>query len=180
MSVNLEAINEEITDRTDCFYWQTDRAVTPKQAGEIWSDRHNYFSDEELRSHVNKDLDAAGLQVTEILPRTDDSQNNLGNVNSVRSARLNDGRDVVIRLHPRGVNNGYFHVEAAAARTAKERGLPSYETLAVHDFNGGATRPSWLFRHLLAPQSSVGWSVRRTVNLICCTPLATLWLNCMR
>jgi Ser/Thr protein kinase RdoA (MazF antagonist) len=65
------------------------------------------------------------------------AQTNLGNVNSVRLGKLASGKDVVIRLHPKGVLNGYFHVESCAAQKLKDAGLPGYSTLAIHDFQGG-------------------------------------------
>ena len=35
------------------FYWQTDRAIDPVDAGRIWADRHRYFTDTELVDRVN-------------------------------------------------------------------------------------------------------------------------------
>ncbi|MCX6727265.1 MAG: hypothetical protein NTX11_00425 [Candidatus Saccharibacteria bacterium] len=49
----MEKINAGIADRSDVFYWQTDRAVEPEQAGHIWADRHRYFTDTELVERVN-------------------------------------------------------------------------------------------------------------------------------
>src|SRR5690606_20252199 len=103
-------------DRHDVFYWQTDRAIEPEQAGHIWADRHRYFTDDELLNKVNGVLGRDGL--TDIEPLDLDAQTNLGNVNSVRVGRLATGKEVVIRCHPKGVKNGYFHAEAVAARKA--------------------------------------------------------------
>lgn len=50
----LDKINQKIADRSSVFYWQTDRDITPQQAGQIWADRHRYFTDEELISRVNE------------------------------------------------------------------------------------------------------------------------------
>jgi hypothetical protein len=52
-NLNMEQINEGIADRSDVFYWQTDRKVDPEQAGHIWADRHRYFTDHELIDDVN-------------------------------------------------------------------------------------------------------------------------------
>lgn len=135
LDLDMEKINAEIANRHDVFYWQTDRAIEPEQAGHIWADRHHYFTDNELLDRVNGVLGNDSL--SEIEPLNLDAQTNLGNVNSVRVGRLATGKEVVIRCHPKGVKNGYFHTETAAARKAKEAGLPSYETLAIHDYEGG-------------------------------------------
>ena len=135
MNPDLEKINAGISDRRDVFYWQTDRAIEPEQAGHIWADRHRYFTDGELLDRVNGVLGEDSL--VEIEPLDLDAQTNLGNVNSVRVGRLTSGKEVVIRCHPKGVKNGYFHAEAVAAGKAKEAGLPSYDTLVVHDYEGG-------------------------------------------
>lgn len=134
-NIDLEKINAGIANRRDVFYWQTDRAIEPEQAGHIWADRHRYFTDGELLNRVNGVLGDDNL--VEIEPLDLDAQTNLGNVNSVRVGRLTSGKEVVIRCHPKGVKNGYFHAEAVAARKAREAGLPSYDTLAIHDYEGG-------------------------------------------
>lgn len=133
--LDLDRINQAIADRSNVFYWQTDRAVEPEEAGKIWADRHSYFSDEEIMTCVNEVLE--GDSLVSIVPHDPEHQTNLGNVSSVRSASLESGREVVIRCFPKGVKNGYFHVEALAAKAARNAGIPSYETLAIHDFTQG-------------------------------------------
>lgn len=135
MKLDMEKINAGIADRTDVFYWQTDRAVDPAEAGHIWADRHRYFDDPEIAERVNATL--GDDKLVSIEPLDLDAQTNLGNVNSVRVGELASGRAVVIRCHPKGVRNGYFHAESTAAHHVKEVGLPSYDTLAVHDYEGG-------------------------------------------
>jgi len=134
-NIDLDKINAGIADRTDVFYWQTDRAVDPEQAGLIWADRHRYFTDSELVERTNTVLGEDEL--TSIEPMDLDAQTNLGNVNSVRVGELASGKEVIIRSHPKGIKNGYFHAETEAAKRAKEAGLPSYDTLAVHDYDSG-------------------------------------------
>lgn len=133
--LDMDKINAGIADRRDVFYWQTDRAVDPEQAGHIWADRHRYFTDDELVESVNGAL--GDDKLVGIEPLDLEAQTNLGNVNSVRVGELTSGKEVIIRCHPKGIKNGYFHAEATAARKAKEAGLPSYDTLAVHDYEGG-------------------------------------------
>jgi Ser/Thr protein kinase RdoA (MazF antagonist) len=134
MNLDMEKINAGIADRTDVFYWQTDRAVDPAEAGHIWADRHRYFNDTEVVERVNTVL--GNDKLVGIEPLDLDAQTNLGNVNSVRVGTLVSGKEVVIRCHPKGVLNGYFHAEATASHLAKEAGLPSYDTVAVHDYEG--------------------------------------------
>lgn len=133
--LDMEKINAGIADRSDVFYWQTDRAVEPEQAGHIWADRHRYFTDTELVERINGVLDDDKLSSIE--PLDLDAQTNLGNVNSVRVGMLVSGKEVIIRSHPKGVKNGYFHAEAEASHRAKASRLPSYETLAIHDYERG-------------------------------------------
>ncbi len=134
-SIDLDKINADIADRQDVFYWQTDRAVDPEQAGHIWADRHRYFTDDELLGSINNVLGENKLAAIE--PLDLEAQTNLGNVNSVRVGELTSGKEVIIRCHPKGIKNGYFHAEAEAAKRAKEADLPTYDTLAVHDYENG-------------------------------------------
>lgn len=133
-NIDMEKINAGIADRSDVFYWQTDRAIEPADAGHIWADRHRYFTDGELVETVNTAL--GDDKLTSIEPLDLNAQTNLGNVNSVRTGLLTSGKEVIIRCHPKGVRNGYFHAEATAAHKAKEAGMPSFDTLAVHDYEG--------------------------------------------
>ncbi len=123
-------INAVICDRSNVFYWQTDRQITPEEAGTIWADRHKYFTDEEIVSHVNTFW--SDNQVTSLVPLDQEASTNLGSVNSVRIGHTKNGYDVIIRLHPKGIQNGYFYVEAEAARLAKSIHLPSYTTYVIH------------------------------------------------
>lgn len=134
-NLNMEKINEGIADRSDVFYWQTDRAIEPEDAGHIWADRHRYFTDGELVETINTAL--VDDKLMNIVPLDLDAQTNLGNVNSVRAGVLASGKEVIVRCHPKGLNNGYFHAEATAAKSAKMAGLPSFGTLAVHDYEAG-------------------------------------------
>ncbi len=132
---DLDRINANIADRTNVFYWQTDRAVEPEEAGHIWADRHRYFTDDELVARVNDVLPEDKL--ARVVPLFAEAQTNLGNVNSVRVGVLTSGTEVIVRCHPKGVRNGYFYAEAAAAKRAKQAGLPSYDTLAIHEYEQG-------------------------------------------
>jgi len=130
-NLDLDKINKEIADRSNVFYWQTDRSVTPEEAGLIWADRHNYFDDKELYELIN--LTLLKDKLSKLLPLDLEAQTNLGNVSSVREGVLNSGKEVIVRCFPKGVKNGYFHVEKLAADLVREYNLPSYRTYAVHD-----------------------------------------------
>lgn len=134
---NLEKINNEVNrklvDRSRVFYWQTDRNIDPEAAGRIWADRHKYFKDDELMKTVNGSFGDDSL--VSLKPLDLDAQTNLGNVNSVRVGTLASGKDIIIRNHPRGVENGYFHAESLASSIAKKNRLPSYGTITIHDID---------------------------------------------
>lgn len=155
---DLESINDAITDRSHVFYWQTDRALTPEQAAWIWSDRHSGLESDEIISKVNNVL--VDQKIVSIEARNEDDQKNLGNINSVRGGTLDDGEDVIIRIHPKGVANGYFSVESLISKQLKELGLPAYGTYAIHDSESiddfafqvieqlpGFTLQTWLNEH---------------------------------
>lgn len=128
---DLSIINEQIVDRSHVFYWQTDRDIDPVQAAEIWSDRHSAIKEDELLEKVNQELSLDKL--VSIKPFEKDSHTNLGNINSVRVGILQSGEEVIIRCHPKGVANGYFHSESLVADTLNKHGLRSYKTYAIHD-----------------------------------------------
>jgi len=128
-----ERINAVITDRSNVFYWQTDRQITPEEAGLIWSDRHKYFTDNNIIHIVNRYW--KDDQLVSLDPLDTESSLNLGNVNSVRVAHTKKKQDVILRLHPKGIKNGYFFVEACAASRSQENGLPSYRTFFIHTCN---------------------------------------------
>ena len=38
---SLADVNKIICDRSDCFYWQTDRQITVEEQADIWIDHHS-------------------------------------------------------------------------------------------------------------------------------------------
>ena len=54
--MNKNEINERITDRKNCFYWQTDRKISALEAADIWSNRHDPITNEELLVKINDEL----------------------------------------------------------------------------------------------------------------------------
>ncbi len=126
----LNDINNRIGDRRDSFYWQTDRKITVEEVAMIWKDRHSSITNEELLEKVNMSLD--GIKLNYIKPFNEDDETSLGNVNSLRVGVLDNGDEVVIRCHPKGIKNGYFYVESLAASTAITSGIPTYKTYIIH------------------------------------------------
>lgn len=124
-------INTKLVDRKNSFYWQTDRDVTPQEAGEIWADRHKYFADDQIITSVNRELESD--KIISLKPLDYNAQTSLGNVNSVRTGTTESGKEVIIRNHPTGIENGYFHSESLASQIVKDNGVKSYSTFAIHD-----------------------------------------------
>lgn len=129
--MDLREINQRISDRNECFYWQTDRKISAEEAAMIWKDRHSAITNEELLEKINNELVEDKLSYIE--PFDENAQTSLGNVNSIRVGVLESGKKVIIRCHPKGVKNGYFHSESLAASIALENGIPAYKTYTIHD-----------------------------------------------
>ncbi|MCL2439891.1 MAG: aminoglycoside phosphotransferase family protein [Alphaproteobacteria bacterium] len=131
--MNLLEINNRIADRSGVFYWQTDRRISVAEAAEIWKDKHRGINSDDIIRVANETMSD---KIVSIAPVDPGHQNNEGSVNSVRDAVLESGRSVIIRIHPKGVRNGYFYTESLAAKRVRESGLPAYETLIVHESTG--------------------------------------------
>ncbi len=129
--MNLNEINQRISDRSDCFYWQTDRKISAEEAAMIWKDRHSAITNEELLDKINLELKDDKLAY--IKQFDENAQTSLGNVNSIRVGILESGKEVIIRCHPKGVRNGYFYAESLASNIALENGIPAYKTYCIHE-----------------------------------------------
>lgn len=129
--MNLVEINKRIVDRTDLFYWQSERKITEQEAAEIWKDRHAKINNNDLLKVVNNALVGEKcVSIDEVNPNKQEAN---GSVNSNRIGYLESGKKVIIRCHPRGVKNGYFYVESIVAKLVSKQGLPTYKTYAIHD-----------------------------------------------
>lgn len=129
--MDLKEINQRISDRFECFYWQTDRKVSSEEAAMIWKDRHSAITNEELLSKINTELKNDKLAYIKAFD--ENAQTSLGNVNSIRVGVLESGKEVIIRCHPKGVRNGYFYAESLASQIALENELPAYKTYLIHE-----------------------------------------------
>ena len=131
MKINYQDINKRICDRNECFYWQTDRKISAEETGLIWKDRHSKISNEELLEKINQQL--KDVKLAYIKPFDQNAQTSLGNVNSIRVGVLDNGEEVIIRCHPKGVKNGYFYTESLASSLALDNNIPAYKTYCIHD-----------------------------------------------
>ena len=129
--MDLKEINQRISDRSECFYWQTDRKVSSEETAMIWKDRHAAITNEELLNKINNELEEDKLAYIKAFD--ENAQTSLGNVNSIRVGVLESGKEVIIRCHPKGVRNGYFYAESLASQIALENGLPAYKTYCIHE-----------------------------------------------
>lgn len=120
----------DLFNRTHCFYWQTDRELSPEDYAEIFLKRHE-IADNEIAQVLREGVTAIDTsRQLEIVPADENVVK--GNVNIVRKVLI-DGRSYVVRLHPKGVKNGYFYVEQAALQAAKRHDIPVPEVIEVHE-----------------------------------------------
>lgn len=120
----------DLTDRKGIFYWQTDRKLSAEDYLHFFLKRQA-VSDEELISILKKGISSiADIEKITIEP-IDDSLLR-GNVNIVRKVRIN-GKPFVVRMHPRGIKNGYYYVEKAVQLFVKNHGVPTPQILEIHE-----------------------------------------------
>lgn len=130
INMDFEDINNRISDRRNVFYWMTDRNISQKEMREIWQDKHRGITTSELLELVNREMKNRVKYIKEFDPN---DQTNEGYINSVHTAVLKDGKEIIIRCHPQGIKNGYFFAESLIAKTQREKGLPTYYTYAIHE-----------------------------------------------
>lgn len=120
----------DLTDRKNCFYWQTDRTLSSEDYVSVFLKRHNVPKAELVQILRDGITTIPNIDTIEI----DDPDENVvrGNVNVVRKVRIN--RDYyVVRMHPKNVKNGYFHVEKVVHDLAIEEDLPVSKIIEVHE-----------------------------------------------
>lgn len=119
----------DLSSRQNCFYWQTDRDLTPEDFEQIFLKRHQ-ITDDEIVSILKNGIKSLHVGTVSLIPADENVVK--GNVNIVRKVMINDS-EYVVRMHPKGVKNGYFYVEKLLLKAAKEHGLPVPEILEVHE-----------------------------------------------
>ena len=119
----------DLTDRKNIFYWQTDRVLSAEDYARIFLKRHE-VPDTELVEVLSKGIWVIpGKKHISIEPADENVLK--GNVNIVRKVLINDKKHVV-RIHPRGVKNGYYFVEKLAHDFARAEGVPTPKVLEIH------------------------------------------------
>lgn len=115
----------DISPRNHSFYWQADRRISEIQIKHIFQDRHTFFD----RSNAVKAIETSlNTKVTSLIPPIKS-----GSINSVVQAELATKKQIIMRMHPNAVKNGYFWAEKAIAEHAQKAGVPTYTTLAIDD-----------------------------------------------
>src|SRR3972149_6919097 len=120
----------DLTDRSDCFYWQTDRNLSPEDYQRIFLQRHDTPATV-LETILKNGLTSLG-GINSIKIESPDENVVKGNVNIVRKILIN-GKPYVVRMHPAGVKNGYFFVEKLVLKLAKKHAIPVPLILEVHE-----------------------------------------------
>lgn len=123
LGVNTDEL--DISSRAHSFYWQTDRQISELQVKHIFQDRHSFFDEKSARRAIELSM---GKKVISMIPPI-----RSGSINSVIKATLDDGVEVIMRMHPNGLKNGYFWAEKAVADAARRIGVPTYRTYAIGD-----------------------------------------------
>ena len=119
----------DLSDRQNVFYWQTDRNLTSEDFNKIFLKRHE-TPIEELVKVLKNGIKSTPVSSLEIIPIDENVVK--GNVNIVRKVNINE-RQYVVRMHPKGVRNGYFYVEKVALSLAEEHNLPVPQVLEIHE-----------------------------------------------
>lgn len=122
------------TDRSNMFYWQTDRPFNEKEIKEIFLERHKNFDTTQAKEAIEYGMRAYyGKTKKDAVVAKMDNVIAFGSVNVVLKATLKDDTDLIIRIHPPGIKNGYFWAESLASVTAKKHGIPTYKTYFIDD-----------------------------------------------
>lgn len=120
----------DLSDRKNCFYWQTDRNLTPEDYDRIFLKRHEVSTDKLIKT-IKEGLVTLG-EITDVEIDEPDENVVKGNVNIVRKVKIN-GKPYVVRMHPSGVKNGYFYSEKLVLDLAKQNGIPVPTVIEVHE-----------------------------------------------
>ncbi len=119
----------DLSNRSNCFYWQTDRELAVADFDHYFLKRQK-ISSESIEKLLRNGITSIS-PITELIVHEPDSNVLKGNVNVVRKVTINEVL-YVVRLHPKGIKNGYFYVEKEALESARANGLPVPKILEVH------------------------------------------------
>jgi fructosamine-3-kinase len=129
----LADINVQSTDRSEMFYWQTDRPMTMEECAIIFGQRGKSVTDEALAQDLENALaETSEYEGAKVLEVSGGDQYTIGSVNINRGFKLSTGAEVVGRFHPKGLRNGYFGVEVEVAKLALAHGIKAAKPVLVH------------------------------------------------
>lgn len=123
----------DLSDRTNMFYWQTNRRISADDQKKLFLDRRNTVSIDDTKKAITHGMIKSGRAPSDAIVISTGNPIPFGSVNNVLKAILSDGSRVVVRMHPYHVKNGYFWVEKIISEIAGEHGIPTYQTLWVED-----------------------------------------------
>lgn len=123
----------DLSDRSDMFYWQTNRKISADDMKRVFLDRHNTVSIEDTRAAIEYGMVQAGKLATDARVVSMGEPIPRGSVNNVLKAVLADGTEIAVRMHPYYVQNGYFWAESVATQLAKDSGIPCFSTYFIDD-----------------------------------------------
>lgn len=120
----------DLSNRTNMFYWQTNRRISPQDQKTIFLDRKNTVSAKDTKAAIE-----FGMQQIDKNTKVTDLGNPIpfGSVNNVLKATLSDKTRVVVRMHPYFVQNGYFWTEKIITDLVRSAHVPTYKTLYIDD-----------------------------------------------
>jgi Ser/Thr protein kinase RdoA (MazF antagonist) len=115
------------------FYWQVDRKITPSQIKNIFLDRKSLFDPILTKKAIVYAMIASGKSAEQSQVVDIGKPISFGSINNAVPATIADGTEIIIRMHPHEVKNGYFWVEKLAAKKAMDAGAPSFRTYFIYD-----------------------------------------------
>ena len=122
----------EIGNRSNVFYWQTDRNLTVEGYDKFYLKRNEVSTDTLVNILQNGIKSIPGKKDISIISPDDNVTK--GNVNIVRKITINNNL-YIARMHPQGIKNRYFFVEQSALDTVQNT-IPAPKILEVHETNG--------------------------------------------
>ncbi|MCA9371498.1 aminoglycoside phosphotransferase family protein [Candidatus Woesebacteria bacterium] len=134
----------DLSDRTNMFYWQTNRNISPQENKQLFLTRRKDFSKTLVKQAIAYGMQQYGLSEKDAQVVEMSGPIQLGNINNVVKATLQNGLEVIARVHPPQVKNGYFWVEKTAAANARKKGAASFSTYYIDD-----TRKRFAFDFML-------------------------------
>lgn len=123
----LEEINRSTIDRSNMFYWQTDRPISIKESETFFGANRGKDLDDELIEAVN-----IALPNNHVVSISGGEHFDIGSVNVNRRFVLDNNKEIIGRFHPKSLRNGYFSVEYLLAKTALENNIPAAKPIIVH------------------------------------------------